>query len=160
MCAWLRTTASRCRRSASRCSQFRSRSSFNPWNRPQSSRTQPWPVVTRCIDPVTVPAAPRNWMVATLLRVFTLACSSPHTACAILGPHALQGGTMIKTNMGGVDTAIRAVVGSLAIVLAGLVADQYPVVALATGVVATVAIATAIAGVCPLYPALGLDTRA
>ena len=67
---------------------------------------------------------------------------------------------MIKTNMGGVDTAIRAVVGSLAVVLAGLVADQYPVVALATGVIATVAIATAIAGVCPLYPALGLDTRA
>src|SRR5690242_14238822 len=70
-----------------------------------------------------------------------------------------RGGAMIRTNIGGLDTAIRAALGSFAIVLAAAGADQYPVVALATGLVATVILATAIAGVCPLYTALGLDTH-
>ena len=70
-----------------------------------------------------------------------------------------RGGAMITKNMGGVDTAIRAVLGSLAIVLAAVWADQYPFVAIATGLVGTIVVATAIAGVCPLYKTLGLDAR-
>ena len=66
---------------------------------------------------------------------------------------------MITKNMGGVDTAIRALLGSFAIVFAAGWSDQYPVVAIATGLVATIVLATAMAGVCPLYTALGVDTR-
>jgi hypothetical protein len=66
---------------------------------------------------------------------------------------------MITKNIGGMDTAIRAVLGSLAIVLAAVWTDQSPFVAIATGLVGTVVVTTAIAGVCPLYKSLGLDTR-
>ena len=41
-------------------SQLRRRSSLSPWNSPQSSRTCCPRCRTRCLDPVTVPAAPRN----------------------------------------------------------------------------------------------------
>src|SRR5437868_15389128 len=47
--------------------QLRSRHCFKPWNRPQSTSTWRSPVLTRCLDPVTVPAAPRNWMYAIQL---------------------------------------------------------------------------------------------
>jgi Protein of unknown function (DUF2892) len=66
---------------------------------------------------------------------------------------------MATTNMGGVDTAIRAVIGTCVMVLAAVAADQYPFLALAAALVATVVLATAIAGVCPVYRALGGDTR-
>ena len=41
-------------------SQFRSRSSFKPWNSPQSTSTRLSPCSTRYFEPVTVRAAPRN----------------------------------------------------------------------------------------------------
>ena len=66
---------------------------------------------------------------------------------------------MIRANIGGLDTAIRASLGGLAIVVAAVGADQYPVVALATALGAAVILATAIVGVCPVYAAFGLDTR-
>src|SRR6185312_10858629 len=54
--------------------QLRSRHSLAPWNMPQSISTWnpalPLPsgeVLTRCFEPVTVPAAPRNWMYAKSL---------------------------------------------------------------------------------------------
>ena len=43
-----------------RSCQFRSRSSLSPWNKPQSTSTFAVPVSSRCFDPVTVCAAPRN----------------------------------------------------------------------------------------------------
>lgn len=67
---------------------------------------------------------------------------------------------MITKNIGGADTAIRTVLGSLFIVWAAVVADSHPALALGAALVATVILVTAIAGVCPLYAALGLDTRA
>jgi Protein of unknown function (DUF2892) len=66
---------------------------------------------------------------------------------------------MATTNMGGIETAIRAVVGSLVMVFAAIAADLHPFVALGGALVATVVLATAIAGVCPLYTALGIDTH-
>ena len=41
-------------------SQFRSRSSFRPWNSPQSTSTRRPPCSSRYFEPVTVRAAPRN----------------------------------------------------------------------------------------------------
>src|SRR3954467_11757193 len=43
-------------------SQLRSRHSFGPWNMPQSTSTWNPPVLMRCLEPVTVPAAPKNCM--------------------------------------------------------------------------------------------------
>src|SRR3954468_10068201 len=40
--------------------QLRWRSSLSPWKRPQSNSTRCDPVSSRCLEPVTVPAAPRN----------------------------------------------------------------------------------------------------
>src|SRR5688500_20162270 len=42
--------------------RLRSTSSGEPWNMPQSTRTRRSPAVTRNWEPVTQPAAPRNWM--------------------------------------------------------------------------------------------------
>lgn len=66
---------------------------------------------------------------------------------------------MTTKNIGGADTAIRALLGSLLVVWAAVVADSQPFLALAAALVATVILATAIAGVCPLYTLLGVDTR-
>lgn len=66
---------------------------------------------------------------------------------------------MITNNMGGVDTTIRAILGCLVMVLAAVAADLHPFVAIGTGFVATVVLVTAISGVCPLYTALGINTR-
>jgi hypothetical protein len=33
---------------------------LSPWKRPQSSSRRRSPATTRCMEPVTVPAAPRN----------------------------------------------------------------------------------------------------
>lgn len=63
---------------------------------------------------------------------------------------------MFTKNVGGVDAAIRAVLGSLIMVLAALAADAYPFLALGGGLVALVILTTAIAGVCPLYTLFGL----
>src|SRR3990170_312678 len=60
MCAWLRITASRCAGSTGGGCQLRRRSAFRPWKRPQSRRRRVPPASRRCLDPVTVPAAPRN----------------------------------------------------------------------------------------------------
>src|SRR3954467_12960811 len=52
--------------------QFLRRSSFRPWNRPPSTSTRWPPRSSRCFDPVTVPAAPRNVIVdirMTILEV-------------------------------------------------------------------------------------------
>ncbi|HEY6157753.1 MAG TPA: DUF2892 domain-containing protein [Gemmatimonadales bacterium] len=66
---------------------------------------------------------------------------------------------MFKNNVGGVDTAIRAVLGSLFIVLGAVVADQRPFLALGAGLVGLAVLVTAIAGTCFLYTDLGIDTR-
>jgi len=66
---------------------------------------------------------------------------------------------MTTRNIGGVETAIRTVLGSLFMVWAAVVADPHPFVALGAAVVATVILATAIAEVCPLYTLLGVNTR-
>src|SRR5262245_8757049 len=74
MCAWLRSTASSVVAFARDGAQFRSRSSFSPWKRPQSSRIRRGPSSSRCWEPVTVPAAPRNVSVAlTYLPALRLA---------------------------------------------------------------------------------------
>jgi hypothetical protein len=65
---------------------------------------------------------------------------------------------MMTKNIGGVDTAIRAVLGTFVMVLAAVAADQHPFVAFGTALIATAILITAIAGVCPLYTALGIDT--
>src|SRR5215813_4551087 len=44
--------------------QFRSRSSFKPWNRPQSTSTRVLPVSIKYFDPVTVPTPPQNEILA------------------------------------------------------------------------------------------------
>ena len=75
----------------------------------------------------------------------------------MLFAHSLQGGAMITKNIGGVDTAIRAVLGSFFMVLAAVAADQHPFVAFGTALIATAILITAIAGACPLYTALGID---
>ena len=67
---------------------------------------------------------------------------------------------MTTKNIGGSDTAIRTVLGSLFMVWAAIVADSHPFLALAAALVATAILVTAIAGVCPLYTALGLDAPA
>ena len=67
---------------------------------------------------------------------------------------------MKTTNIGGADTAIRAVLGILFMVWAAVVADSHPFLAFGAALVTTVILATAIAGACPLYTALGLDTHA
>lgn len=66
---------------------------------------------------------------------------------------------MLTKNIGGVDTAIRAVLGSLTMVLAAVAADPHPFLALGGGLIAVVLLTTAIAGACPLYTVLGVDTR-
>ena len=40
--------------------QLRKRNCFKPWNRPQSTRSRLPSASTRYLEPVTVPAAPRN----------------------------------------------------------------------------------------------------
>src|SRR5215471_116999 len=62
--------------------QLRSRHSFCPWKSPQSTRTcspccplsSPERLM-RCFDPVTVPAAPRNWMYAMCWLSVTDGCA-------------------------------------------------------------------------------------
>jgi hypothetical protein len=66
---------------------------------------------------------------------------------------------MFKNNVGGVDAAIRAVIGSLFIVLGAIVADQSPFLALGAGLVGVAVLITAISGACFLYTLLGIDTR-
>src|SRR5215510_775099 len=41
-------------------SQFLKRNSFRPWNSPQSTRIDLPPISSRCLEPVTVPAAPKK----------------------------------------------------------------------------------------------------
>jgi len=66
---------------------------------------------------------------------------------------------MKTKNIGGLDTAIRAILGTLLMVWATVLADPHPFLALGAALVATVILVTAIAGVCPLYTLLGVDTR-
>ena len=40
--------------------QFRSRSDFNPWNRPQSTSSRVWSVSSRYFEPVTVSGGPEE----------------------------------------------------------------------------------------------------
>ena len=61
-CAWVRIAASRVSGSKAKGIRLRSTSSGEPWNMPQSTRTRRLPTVTRNWEPVTKPAAPRNWM--------------------------------------------------------------------------------------------------
>src|SRR6516225_9892875 len=66
MCAWLRTTASTSLGAKGK-SLFRFQASARrPWNSPQSSRIFCRPDSTRCIEPVTVRAAPQK---VTLIEV-------------------------------------------------------------------------------------------
>lgn len=66
---------------------------------------------------------------------------------------------MFTKNVGGMDAAIRAVLGSALMVLGAVVADERPFLALGAGVVALAVLVTAIAGTCFLYTVLGIDTR-
>ena len=66
---------------------------------------------------------------------------------------------MFKNNIGGVDAAIRAVLGSLFIVLGAVVADERPFLALGAGLVGLALLITAISGPCFLYTVLGIDTH-
>ncbi len=66
---------------------------------------------------------------------------------------------MTTKNISGVDTAVRTVLGIFLMVGAAAVADSHPFLTLGAGVVATIILTTAIAGVCPLYTLLGIDTR-
>jgi hypothetical protein len=63
----------------------------------------------------------------------------------------------MKANIGRTDTAIRATLGTFLMVRAALAADAHPFLAWGAALVAVVILATAIAGVCPLYTLLGLD---
>ena len=60
MWAWVMTAASIVDGSTGNGSQLRSRSSFNPWYSPQSTRTRVSGVSTRKRLPVTVPVPPRT----------------------------------------------------------------------------------------------------
>ena len=64
---------------------------------------------------------------------------------------------MFKNNMGGIDRAIRAIVGIilLALYFMGTVAGAWGWVALIVGVVL---LATAVLGWCPPYSLLGINT--
>ena len=59
--------------------QFRRRSSFKPWNRPQSTRILCPSLSTRNFDPVTVPAPPKKESVRVSLcpYVFRALVASP-----------------------------------------------------------------------------------
>src|SRR6185437_16323585 len=60
MCAWLSTTPSS-RRGSNGSRAFSSYAWARcPWNRPASSRNRPPAASSRCIEPVTCPAAPQN----------------------------------------------------------------------------------------------------
>jgi hypothetical protein len=66
MCACVRITACSDRGSKPGSAQLRSRSSFWPWNRPQSISTA-WPASSsRKREPVTVPAPP--WKVSRAIE--------------------------------------------------------------------------------------------
>src|SRR6266496_281853 len=67
MCACVMRTASSARGSKGGSFQLRSRSSFKPWNIPQSTSTRALSVSTRYFEPVTVPTPPQNEMAANLL---------------------------------------------------------------------------------------------
>src|SRR5688572_30697389 len=60
MCACVIKTALSERGLNGGSSQLRSRNSFSPWNRPQSTSTRALLVWTRYFDPVTVPTPPQN----------------------------------------------------------------------------------------------------
>src|SRR6476659_7413932 len=60
MCACDKITESIDRPSTGRLRFFASASFRRPWYMPQSRRTRLPPASTRCIDPVTVPAAPQK----------------------------------------------------------------------------------------------------
>src|ERR1044071_1641286 len=64
MCACVINTAFRERGSKGGSCQLRSRSSFKPWNRPQSTSTRDLPVSSKYFEPVTVPTPPQNEMLA------------------------------------------------------------------------------------------------
>lgn len=64
---------------------------------------------------------------------------------------------MKATNIGRTDTAIRATLGTVVIVLAAFAADAHPFLALGEGLVGSVILLTAMVGVCPLYSLLGFD---
>jgi DUF2892 family protein len=63
---------------------------------------------------------------------------------------------MKATKIGRTDTAIRATLGILLMVLAALAADAHPLVSLGVGFLASVILVTAMVGVCPLYTVLGI----
>ncbi len=66
---------------------------------------------------------------------------------------------MTTKNIGSVDTAVRTVLGIFLMVGAAAIADSQPFLTLGAGVVATIILTTAIAGVCPFYTVLGIDTH-
>src|SRR3954468_17869924 len=70
-------------------SQLRSRSCLYPWKSPQSTRTRFDPVSSRYRDPVTVPVAPRNCSVCTLVSVAD-AVGHPEVATAVVQQLAIR----------------------------------------------------------------------
>src|SRR4051812_24509064 len=86
MCACVRMTASS--GPAVHGCQFRRRSSLRPWKRPASIRMRlPDAVVSRCRDPVTVCAAPRNMSVATARHSAISAAAVPCRSFQRAGSH-------------------------------------------------------------------------
>src|ERR1051326_8211765 len=78
MCACVMSTAFNERGSNGGSCQLRSRSSFRPWNIPQSTSTRALLVWTRYFDPVTVPTPPQNSMLANDQLLPRSAITKPH----------------------------------------------------------------------------------
>src|ERR1700754_578863 len=84
MCACVIRTALSERGSNGGSCQLRSRSSFKPWNSPQSTSTRDLPVSTRYFDPVTVPTPPQNEMLAKQKLLFDSLSVTPPTESVVL----------------------------------------------------------------------------
>ena len=63
----------------------------------------------------------------------------------------------MSKNVGDLDSAIRAMVG-LALLLAAASATQWPVVSVVCVLLSLLLLWTALAGSCPLYALLGINT--
>src|SRR4026208_877333 len=68
MWAWLTTMASRRRGSKGRLALSAAASARRPWNNPASSRIRAPAASSRCMEPVTWPAAPQKVILAPLIR--------------------------------------------------------------------------------------------
>lgn len=66
----------------------------------------------------------------------------------------------MKANMGSIDRIVRAFVVAPAAIVVGVVVGAGSVAGIVLFALAAVMLATSAVGFCPLYKALGIDTRA